>query len=75
MSLWNNLKTKLDETMDRIQELTDAKEAVENILMNIEALDLPNGIQGSHHAEMEFGRTLSSIEEELQELQDKVAQL
>ena len=43
--------------------------------MNIEALDLPNGIQGSHHAEMEFGRTLSSIEEELQELQDKVAQL
>jgi len=75
MSLWNDLKTKLDEIMSRIQELTAAKESVENLLIDLEALDLPDGIQGSHHAEMELSDTLSSIEEELEELQGKVAHL
>ena len=75
MSVWNDLKTKLDETISRIQELTAAKESVENLLIDLEALDLPEGIEGSHHAEMELSDTLSSIEEELQELEDRVAHL
>ncbi len=75
MSLWNDLKNKLDETISRIEELTSAKESVENLLIDLEALDLPDGIEGSHHAEMELNDTLSSIEEELQELQGKVAHL
>lgn len=75
MSLWNDIKTKLDETIARIEQLREAKQKVEDILYYIEDLNLPDGIDDSHHAEMEYNNVHSQIEDELSELESKVAQL
>lgn len=57
----------LRDRADRVEALEEAKEAIENILYAIESLDLPDGIQGSHHAEMEFQATLEQIEQAIEE--------
>lgn len=75
MSLWSDIKGKLEETVARIEELREAKETVENILFYISELNLPDGINDSHHAEMEYNDVHSEIEDELEELERKVAQL
>tara|TARA_R110002012_G_scaffold53010_3_gene136241 strand:+ start:10613 stop:10732 length:120 start_codon:yes stop_codon:yes gene_type:complete len=38
----------------------------------MEEISLPSGIEGSHHADMEWGETLEQIESEMQEIEDKV---
>tara|TARA_R100000152_G_scaffold20593_1_gene14773 strand:- start:1728 stop:1847 length:120 start_codon:yes stop_codon:yes gene_type:complete len=38
----------------------------------MQEISLPSGIQGSHHAEMEWCDTLEQIESEMQEIEDKV---
>ena len=75
MSLWSDIKGKLEETVARIEALREAKQKVEDILYYIEDLDLPDGIEDSHHASMEYNDVHSRIEDELEELERKVAQL
>jgi len=55
---------------DRYAELETAKEGVETLLYTMQDIDLPYGIEGSHHAEMEWGETLEQIENEMQEIED-----
>jgi hypothetical protein len=38
----------------------------------METLALPSGIEGSHHAEMEWGETLAQIESEMQAIEDRI---
>ena len=67
---------KLEAMKERAEELEIVHDKLLDILHYIEELEyiLPEGIYGSHHAEMEYSDTLSQVEEELQELKDKVSQ-
>ena len=57
---------------ERYAELESAQRAVEDLLLRMQELSLPSGIEGSHHADMEWGDTLEQIESEMQEIEDKV---
>ena len=75
MSLWNNLRTKLDETKERIRELEIAEEAIEDIINSVYDLNLPEGIHLVSNIEDDLNITLKAIREELQSLKDKVNNL
>ena len=57
---------------ERYAELEDAQRAVEDLLMTMEEISLPSGIGGSHHSEMEWYDTLKQIENEMQEIENKI---
>ena len=57
---------------ERYAELEGAKDVVEGLLYCMETLDLPSGIGGSHHSEMEWYETLKQIESEMQEIEDRI---
>lgn len=57
---------------ERYAELEGAKDVVEGLLYCMETLALPSGIEGSHHAEMEWGETLAQIESEMQAIEDRI---
>ena len=57
---------------ERYAELERAKEAIEGLLMRMEEISLPSGIEGSHHADMEWGRTVEQIENEMQQIQNRI---
>ena len=63
---------EMNRLAERYAELEDAKEAVEDLLMTMEEISLPSGIEGSHHADMEWGDTLEQIENEMQEIEDRI---
>ena len=63
---------ELERMKERYAELERAKEAVENLLCDMECIPLPNDIEGSHHAEMEWSDTLSTIESEMSEIEYKI---
>ena len=63
---------EMNKLAERYSELEDAKEQVEDLLMRIEEIALPSGIEGSHHAEMEWGDTLAQIENEMQEIENRI---
>ena len=63
---------EMNRLAERYAELEDAKEAVEDLLMTMEEISLPSGIEGSHHADMEWGDTLEQIENEMQAIEDKI---
>ena len=63
---------RLEATKARYSELEDAKEAIENLLCEMECIALPDGIQGSHHADMEWSDTLSTIESEMCEIENRI---
>jgi len=67
---------KLEEMKERASELEELREKLWDLTGMIEEVEsyLPEGIMGSHHAEMEYGDTLCQVEEELQAIQDKVEQ-
>ena len=66
----------IDEMKERVTELMDIREKLWDLMGMIEEVEssLPADIMGSHHAEMEYGDTLSQVEDELQEIEDKVGQ-
>ena len=68
------LASAIELLAERCHVLEKAKEAVEELIESIEEvqLDLPDGIVGSHHSEMEWSRTLNQIEEELREIEAKL---
>ena len=65
---------RLEELKERATELEEVREKLWDLLGMIEEVEsyLPADIMGSHHAEMEYGDTLSQVEDELQELEDMV---
>lgn len=67
---------QLEEMKERASELQEVREKLWDIMYLIEEIEgmLPHDIMGSHHAEMEYGDTLSQVEDELQAIQDKVEQ-
>jgi len=67
---------RLEAMKERATELEEIREKLWDLMGMIEEVEsyLPAGIMGSHHAEMEYGDTLSQVEDELQEIQDKVEQ-
>lgn len=66
----------LDEMKERVVELTQMRDKLWDLVGMIEEVEssLPDGIMGSHHAEMEYSDTLSQVEDELQEIENKVEQ-
>ena len=62
----------MERLSERYAELESAQRAVEDLLCRMEEISLPSGIEGSHHADMEWGDTLEQIESEMQEIEDKV---
>ena len=62
----------MERLSERYAELESAQTAVEDLLCRMEEISLPSGIEGSHHADMEWGDTLEQIESEMQEIEDKV---
>jgi len=75
MSFWNNLRTKLDETKERIRDLENAEEAIEDIITSVYDLNLPKGIHLVSNIEDDLNTTLKVIKDELQTLNDKVNNL
>ena len=57
---------------ERYAELERAKEGIEDLIMTMQDIHLPSGIEGSHHAEMEWCDTLEQIENEMQEIEDRI---
>ena len=57
---------------ERYAELERAKEGIEVLIMTMQDIHLPSGIEGSHHAEMEWCDTLEQIENEMQEIEDRI---
>jgi prefoldin subunit 5 len=67
-----NVVEEMKRLTERYAELEKAKEEVEVLIMTMQDIDLPSGIEGSHHAEMEWEETLEQIENEMQEIEDKI---
>ena len=63
---------EIKELSERYAKLEAAKEAVERLLACIYYIDLPDGIEGSHHSEMEWSATHTQIENEMQEIENKI---
>ena len=67
---------RLEELKERATELYEVREKLWDLMGLIEEVEsyLPADIMGSHHAEMEYGETLSQVEDEIQAIEDKVSQ-
>lgn len=57
---------------ERYAELERAKGDIEGLIMTMQDIHLPSGIEDSHHAEMEWCDTLEQIENEMQEIEDRI---
>jgi prefoldin subunit 5 len=66
------LASAIEELAERCAELERAREEIEDLLMRMESIDLPSGIVGSHHAEMEWNDTLSQIQSEIDEIEGRL---
>ena len=63
---------EMNRLAERYSELEEVKTEVEDLLMTMGEISLPSGIEGSHHAEMEWGDTLEQIENEMQEIENRI---
>ncbi len=72
----NWVSDTLDDLKERYNELYEVREKLWDLMGLIEEVEgmLPHDIMGSHHAEMEYGDTLSQVEDEIQSIEDKVNQ-
>ena len=64
---------ELRELADKLEELKDIREKLEDILYHIDELNglcSEHGFEGSHHADMEFGRSLTECEEAISEIEN-----
>ena len=61
---------EMNRLAERYAELETAKDAVEDLIMTMEEVDssLPSGIEGSHHADMEWGDTLEQMKMKCEKL-------
>ena len=66
------LASAIEELAARYAELERARGEIEDLLMRMESIDLPSGIMGSHHADMEWSDTLSQIESEIDEIEGRL---
>jgi len=67
-----SIEKELRELADRFAMLEAAFDDVQDLLLSMEEICLPYGIEGSHHAEMEWSDTLCQIEDEMTEIQDRL---
>jgi ribosomal protein S1 len=67
-----NVVEEMKRLTERYAELEAAKDAVEKLLDCIYYIDLPDGIEGSHHSEMEWSETHTQIENEMQAIEDRI---
>ena len=74
MSKTDVIVNEIEQMKDRYEELSEVKEQVEDVLDLIDQIEsgLPDDIGGSHHADMEYNRTLQEIERAMQEIEDKL---
>lgn len=63
----------IDALRNRYRELERARDAVQNLILDMDDIDLPDGIEGSHHASMEWDETLEMIETEMQNIEDAIS--
>ena len=63
---------EMNRLAERYAELEAAKDAVEKLFECMYYIDLPGGIEGSHHSEMEWYDTLKQIENEMQAIEDRI---
>ena len=66
------LASAIEELAERYADLERAREEIEDLLMRMEFIDLPFGIVGSHHADMEWNATLSQIQSEIDEIEGRL---
>ena len=63
----------LRELADRLEGLEEVQEKLEVILCEIDelnALCAEYGLEGSHHADIEYGRSLTQCEEAIREIEN-----
>tara|TARA_R110001592_G_scaffold89703_6_gene263669 strand:- start:1696 stop:1920 length:225 start_codon:yes stop_codon:yes gene_type:complete len=68
----------IDDLKQRIHDLRQLQEAIMDMNYHIETVeDLCGqvGIEGSHHADIEYGRTEIAVDEALHTLEDKLSDL
>jgi len=68
----------IDELKDRINSLRELQNAIMDMnhyIEIVEGLSAEVGIEGSHHANIEYGRTECAVDEALQTLEDKLSDL
>jgi len=64
---------ELREMADRLDELQDIQDRLEMILNEIDELNGlcdEHGLEGSHHASIEYGRSLTQCEEAIREIEN-----
>ena len=66
------LASAIEELAERYADLERAREEIEDLLMRMKSIDLPRGIVGSHHADMEWNDTLSQIQSEIDEIEGRL---
>ena len=66
----------LDDMRERLSDLREVRDKLWDLMGLIEEVEgmLPHDIMGSHHGEMEYGDTLTQVEEEIQDIEDRVTQ-
>ena len=67
-----NVVEEMQRLTERYAELERAKGAIEDLIISMQEISLPSGIEGSHHADMEWGDTVQQIENEMQEIEDRI---
>ena len=68
----------IDELKMRIENLRMLQEKLADLnyyIEEVESLCGDVGIEGSHHADMEYGRTQSAVEDALAEMEQKLSRL
>ena len=57
---------------ERYKELEEAQYQIQDLIMDMEVINLPEGYTPSHHAEMEWSGILYEIEQEMTELRGRI---
>lgn len=67
----------IDELKNRIEVLRNAQERIEYAIYEVARADdaMPADMVFSHHAEMELQENLAQVQEAIQEIEDRMAQL
>ena len=69
------MTNSLDRLQERYAELERARDQIQTVFDAIESVELPDGVEGSHHSAMEWGDALETIEDEIQRIDDAIEQL
>ena len=68
----SDIKDKLAALSARYTELEEAHYRIQDLIMDMEAIDLPEGYSPSHHSEMEWCSVLNELEHEMAEIRGRL---